>query len=119
MERRCSGSSPRLSRRAGGWERVEAIAVGIGPGSFTGIRIGVATARALAQARGLPVAGVPTTAALAAGIGAGAGERPRLGCVDARRGELFAALLRPGAAIAEAPLVLAPDRLEGLFQARR
>ena len=53
---------------AGGWEAIGTIAVGVGPGSFTGTRIGVATARALAQARELPLAGVPSTASLAAGI---------------------------------------------------
>jgi tRNA threonylcarbamoyladenosine biosynthesis protein TsaB len=94
--------------RAGGWEGIETIAVGIGPGSFTGLRIGVATARALAQARGLPLAGVPTTSALIAGIEALG--RPRLAVVDARRGEVFAALDRgdgPGDPVVAPPAELA------------
>ena len=74
----------------GGWSALSGIAVGVGPGTFTGLRIGVATARALAQARGLPVAGVSSLAALAAGVAAG--DRPRLGVTDAKRGEAFAAL---------------------------
>jgi tRNA threonylcarbamoyladenosine biosynthesis protein TsaB len=74
---------------AGGWEAIGLIAVGLGPGSFTGVRIGVSTARALAQSRGLPVAGVVTTSALLAGIEPGEGGR--LAIVDARRGEVFAA----------------------------
>ncbi len=77
---------------AGGWERIERIAVGIGPGTFTGLRIGIATARALAQARGLPVAAVGSLAALARGLAERAPGRPRLALIDARRGEVFAAL---------------------------
>jgi tRNA threonylcarbamoyladenosine biosynthesis protein TsaB len=76
---------------AGGWERVALIAVGVGPGTFTGLRVGVATARAIAQARRLELAPVSSLAALARGIGPG-GDRPRLALIDARRGELFAAL---------------------------
>jgi tRNA threonylcarbamoyladenosine biosynthesis protein TsaB len=100
---------------AGGWDAIGSIAVGIGPGSFTGTRIGVSTARALAQARGLPVAGVPSTATLAAGIPAADG-RHRLAAIDARRGELFVALLAPDGERAGDPAVLAPEAVSGLFQ---
>lgn len=83
-----------------GWDRVERIAVGVGPGSFTGLRIGISTARALAQARGLELVGVSTLEALALGAGEelavadpAAPSRPhlRLAVIDARRGEAFAA----------------------------
>ena len=71
------------------WSDVERIAVGVGPGGFTGLRIGIATARALAQARGIPVVPVSTLAALADGV---EGERPTvLAVIDARRKEVFAA----------------------------
>ncbi|MQA74113.1 MAG: tRNA (adenosine(37)-N6)-threonylcarbamoyltransferase complex dimerization subunit type 1 TsaB [Solirubrobacterales bacterium] len=98
---------------AGGWERVGLIAVGVGPGSFTGLRIGVATARALAQARGLPLVGVGSLAALARGIevGAGASDRPVLALIDARRGELFAALRPRAGAELSAPFVTSPEAL--------
>jgi tRNA threonylcarbamoyladenosine biosynthesis protein TsaB len=94
----------------GGWDRVGRLAVGIGPGSFTGIRVGVSTARALAQALALPLAGVQTTAALAAGIPV-AGGRDRLAVIDARREQIFAAILRSGEAVAEAPIVVRPEEL--------
>jgi tRNA threonylcarbamoyladenosine biosynthesis protein TsaB len=67
---------------------LEAIAVGVGPGAFTGLRIGVATARALASANGLPLKPVSSLAALASGIDA----ELALPLIDAKRGELFAAL---------------------------
>jgi len=70
------------------WRDVSAIAVGVGPGTFTGLRIGVASARAMATARAIPVHPVSSLAALAAGI-----EAPRaLPLIDARRGEVFGAL---------------------------
>jgi tRNA threonylcarbamoyl adenosine modification protein YeaZ len=63
--------------------QLEGIVVGTGPGSFTGLRMGLATARGLALALDLPVAGVSTLAALAAGA---PGALP---VIDARRGEVF------------------------------
>jgi tRNA threonylcarbamoyladenosine biosynthesis protein TsaB len=70
------------------WNELDAIAVGVGPGGFTGLRIGVATARGLAGAHDLPLRPVSSLRALAEGI-----EAPlRLPLIDARRGEVFAAL---------------------------
>ena len=98
---------------AGGWERIERIAVGVGPGSFTGLRIGIATARALAQARDVPIAAVGTLNALAQGISADprAAGGPALPVIDARRGEVFAALIAEGGTELWPPFVTPPDQL--------
>jgi tRNA threonylcarbamoyladenosine biosynthesis protein TsaB len=80
-------------------DELDALAVGTGPGSFTGVRIGLATARALAFALDLPAAGVSTLDALAAGAD---GAVP---VIDAKRGEVFARL------DAE-PLCTKPDELD-------
>jgi tRNA threonylcarbamoyladenosine biosynthesis protein TsaB len=101
-----------LGDTGAGWEGVERIAVGVGPGGFTGLRLGIATARALAQARALPLAGVSSLEALAAGADGGevAGDRPVLAVVDARRGEVFAAAWHHGERLLE-PLAIAPAEL--------
>ena len=84
---------------SGGWDEIERIAVGLGPGSYTGLRIGIATARALAQARQLELRGISTLSALARGIRElpEAAGRPRLAILDARRGQAFAELHAVGA----------------------
>jgi tRNA threonylcarbamoyladenosine biosynthesis protein TsaB len=82
----------RAAAAAGGWQRVERIAVGIGPGSFTGLRVGIATARALSSSCGLPLSGVGTLDALGRGLGEVAAERRCLAVLDARRGEVAAAV---------------------------
>ena len=92
------------------WEDVRRIAVGLGPGGFTGLRHGIATARALAQARDLPLAGVSSLRALAAGAEEAAASRPVLAVIDARRGEVFAAAWRGGERLLE-PLAVAPAEL--------
>jgi len=76
-----------------GYGDLDAIGVGVGPGAFTGLRIGVTTARALAGSAGLELRPVSSLAALAEGIEAD----HRLAVIDARRGEVFAALFPGGA----------------------
>jgi tRNA threonylcarbamoyladenosine biosynthesis protein TsaB len=103
----------RAAAAAGGWDAVDRIAVGLGPGSFVGIRIGIATARGLSASTGLSLAGVCTLDALGRALGeepAAAG-RDRLAVLDARRGEVFAALYSPAAERLWDPLVAAPAGL--------
>ena len=74
---------------------LDTVVCGLGPGTFTGLRIGVATARALAQAAGLALGGVPTLEALAGGLAAGepgASAAVFAPLVDGRRHEVFAAV---------------------------
>jgi tRNA threonylcarbamoyladenosine biosynthesis protein TsaB len=78
-----------------GRDAVEGVGVSRGPGGFTGLRIGIATAQAWARSAGCPVVGVPTLEALAAAAGAPGHVLPLL---DARRGEVAAALFRAEAA---------------------
>jgi tRNA threonylcarbamoyladenosine biosynthesis protein TsaB len=95
-------------RRAGvGFGELDAIAVGVGPGGFTGLRIGIATARALAAGAGVPLKPVSSLAALAAGIEA----ELALPVIDARRGELFAALFDAAGGELWPPFVAAPEAL--------
>jgi tRNA threonylcarbamoyladenosine biosynthesis protein TsaB len=85
--------------------------VGVGPGTYTGLRIGVSTARALAQARGIGLAGVSTLAALARGIAQAAPERERLALIDARRKQVFGALYDASGAVIWEPFVATPEEL--------
>jgi tRNA threonylcarbamoyladenosine biosynthesis protein TsaB len=105
-------------------EAVDVIVAGTGPGTFTGLRIGLATARGLGFALGIPVRGVSTLDALLAPGEVG------VACIDARRGEVFcagagidpqamtpeamAAALPPGTVVAGDGAVRYRDRLAGM-----
>jgi tRNA threonylcarbamoyladenosine biosynthesis protein TsaB len=79
-----------LEEAGWGWDQLDRLAVGVGPGTFTGLRIGVATARALAQARELELVGVSTLESLSLNAEASS----ICAVLDARRGEVFAAAWR-------------------------
>jgi tRNA threonylcarbamoyl adenosine modification protein YeaZ len=74
-----------------GWGDLKALAVGTGPGNFTGVRIAVAAARGLALGLGIPAVGVTRLEALAHGL-----PRPVVVIEDARRGQVYVQLFAPG-----------------------
>ena len=88
------------------WMELDAVAVGVGPGGYTGLRIGLATARGLASATGARLLGVGTLRALAEPLR----DRVALAVLDARRGEAFIAGYRGGEELL-APRVCAPQEL--------
>ena len=108
-----------LMRRCGlTLSRVGGVAVGIGPGLFTGLRVGVATAKTIAQVANVPLVGITSLDALAYAVR----HTPRriAAVIDARRGEIFSAMYRavPGGIVRERDYeVHAPDRLAAEIQA--
>lgn len=89
------------------WKDLTRLAVTVGPGSFTGIRVGVAAARGLALALDLPLAGITTLEALAEQTRAVHPGHPVLAALDARRGEVYVQLFDASGAALDAPAALA------------
>jgi len=88
-QERLGGLVRDVAAEAGGFAGLDRIVVTVGPGSFTGLRVGLAFALGLGAALDRPVLGVTTLAALAGSV-EGATERPVLAAIDARRGEVYA-----------------------------
>jgi tRNA threonylcarbamoyladenosine biosynthesis protein TsaB len=97
--------------------QLAAVAVGAGPGSFTGLRIGMSTAKGIAFAAGTPLYAISSLAALAYD----AGDLPGLivPAMDARRGELYAGFYRTDGAQAAPDRVIAPSDLAAVIDALR
>ncbi len=93
-----------LPAALGDLEGIEALAVGLGPGSFTGLRVGLAAAKTLAFARRLPIAGASSLQAIASG-------EPGLvyAATEARKGELFLQPFQDGAPAGPVQVTMAKD----------
>jgi tRNA threonylcarbamoyl adenosine modification protein YeaZ len=97
----------------GGLDSLDRIAVAVGPGSFTGIRVGIAAARALGLALEIPVVGVSTLAALAAPLILNTGDALVAAALDARHGQVYVQGFDPGGR------TLLPPRLSRVREAIR
>jgi tRNA threonylcarbamoyl adenosine modification protein YeaZ len=100
-----------LPAALGDLEGVQAIAVGVGPGSFTGLRVGLAAAKALAYALRLPIAGASSLQALALDA-----KGLVHAATEARKGELFVQSFVDGAPQGEVRIVMAADFHEPLLR---
>lgn len=104
----------RVVEAAGGFDKIERVAVTVGPGSFTGLRVGLAAARAIGFATGVPVVGVTTLSAIAAPVlVAGEGLGSVASAIDARHGRVFFELYGGDAA------TLSPAKLVDAAEAAR
>lgn len=98
-QERLGGMARDAAADAGGFDGIERIGVTVGPGSFTGLRVGLAFALGLGAACRVPVVGVSTLDGLAASV------EPQglvVAAIDARRGQVYMRLFRDGAPLGEA-----------------
>ncbi|MBV9221876.1 MAG: tRNA (adenosine(37)-N6)-threonylcarbamoyltransferase complex dimerization subunit type 1 TsaB [Methylobacteriaceae bacterium] len=102
-----------MARVEGGFDVLSRIAVTIGPGSFTGIRVGLSAARAIGLACAVPVVGVSVLASLAAPLFAENETSVAVAVVDARHGNIYFQPFAPGGR------ALSPPRLSSLRDAVR
>ncbi len=88
---------------------LDLIAVGVGPGSFTGLRIGIATAKGLASSLGRPLVGIPSLDAMA--NGAAPCPLDIVTVVDAKKGEVFCARYNPAGVLLDGPVNIRPEHV--------
>ena len=94
-QERLGGLARDVIAEAGGAETIERVAVTVGPGSITGMRVGLAFAQGFGLARDVPLAGLGVLAALAASVASG----PVAAVIDARRDQVYLGLFRGGAGL--------------------
>lgn len=120
-QERLGGLARDAAAEAGGFDGVARIGVTVGPGSFTGLRVGLAFALGLGAALDRPVVGISTLDALAASVPDG-DQGLVAAVIDARRGQVYARLFRDGVPLGEAealPLETARDRIRAEAGAAR
>ena len=108
-----------LAQAGVAWKQLDRIAAGAGPGTFTGLRVGLATAHGLAQSLGAQLVAVSSPRALAHAAEAQGIATPLLAVIDARRREVFAGLYGAGAEELLAPRPLAPAAVGELLEEPR
>ena len=108
-----------LARRGARPSELGAIVVGLGPGSFTGLRIGLATAKGISYAGGIPLAGASSLAAMALAAASSMQDGTLLvPALDARKGEVYCGFYRVAgeSVVAEGPeLAIGPEKLMELL----
>jgi len=95
---------------------LDRVGVVVGPGGFTGVRVGLSFARGLAIGTDLDVVGVTSLAALAENIENAEPDALIAPVIDARRGQLYAGLYRRGGALLIAPFVATPEQVSETLQ---
>jgi tRNA threonylcarbamoyladenosine biosynthesis protein TsaB len=99
-----------------GFNDLDAVAVTVGPGAFTGLRIALAAARGISLAAGIPVIGVTTFAAIAEAVPAAErADRSLLVLLDSKRGDLFAQCFAPDLSPVGEPEIVPPSAIARLI----
>lgn len=95
-----------------------AVACDVGPGSFTGVRVGLAACQGIALGLAIPAVGIGSLEVMASATRAAAGARPVLAVLDARKGEVFAAIHGADGAVVWGPRHLPREEAASLVAAR-
>jgi tRNA threonylcarbamoyladenosine biosynthesis protein TsaB len=95
-----------VSNVGGGFASLDRVAVTVGPGSYTGLRVGIAAARAIGLAARVPVVGVTTLSALLAALVADDNRRLLAAAIDAKHGHVYFQAIAPGGQSIIAPSLL-------------
>ncbi|MBB5762827.1 tRNA (adenosine(37)-N6)-threonylcarbamoyltransferase complex dimerization subunit type 1 TsaB [Methylorubrum rhodesianum] len=108
-----------MARVEGGFEALDRVAVTVGPGSYTGLRVGLSAARAIGLAAGIPVVGVTTLSALLAPQLALNGEDAVVAAIDARHGAVYLQAMSVTEGTVIPPRHVALEEAVGLLGGRR